>query len=556
MPPRLLDLISKEKLDGLLGVFTGVTGVAAIIAHIDGTPITQQHNFSPICSRYCRSTAEGSRKCHESDRYGGLTSTRLRKPCIYECLNAGLIDCAAPVIVEGYHLATILCGQVLERPMEAQIAVDRAKTIGITDIEGYLHELQKIPIMSRERLFTIVNLMAEITQTVSELALQKHLLQKHSRHYLSRLINSVSDCIVSMDEKNTISMINDAGAKMFGYPLENLIGQSVLTLFADGQSKKAYEKQSFSRSRDNWRMELKGGKADGSVFPVQLSLSGINDENGSLSGYVGVIRDISEEKKIERLKEDLIGMITHDLRNPILSIQKVIYLLMDGPLGPLTQGQSEVLYLIYGTTQQMYGMVSDLLDIYRNENDQFHLYRAPMDMKQAIQESVEHLDFISKDKQISVVADGIQEPLRLIGDQNRLVRTLVNLLDNALRYSPEGSTIVIHSHLVNGNGDQGLLASMLREEACRYQFGKSYILTTISDQGIGIPEQYRRVVFDKFFKIKTADPRGRKSVGLGLAFCKQVVEAHNGSIWVNSNITPDESPEPRGCRFSFLLPVN
>jgi PAS domain S-box-containing protein len=556
MPPRLTDLITREKLDGLLRVFTSVTDVAAIIAHIDGSPITQQHNFSQICSRYCRSTAEGSRRCRESDRYGGLTSARLRKPHIYDCLNAGLIDCAAPIIVEGYHLATILCGQVLEKPLESSVAIHRAKTIGINDIDGYLQELQKIPIMSRGRLVSIINLMAEITQTVSELALQKHLLQKHSQHYLSRLINSVSDCIVSMDGKNTISMINAAGAKMFGYPLENLIGQSVLALLADGHSKMAYEKQSFSRSRDNFRMDLIGGKADGSVFPVQLSMSGISDENGNLAGYVGVIRDVSEEKKINRLKEDLIGMITHDLRNPILSIQKAILLLIDGPLGPLTQGQSEVLHLVYGTTQQMYGMVSDLLDIYRNENDQFYLYRAPMDMKQAIQESVEQLDFISKDKQISVVADGIQEPLRLNGDQNRLVRTLVNLLDNALRYSSEGSTIVIHSHLVNGNGDQGLLASMPREEACRYQFGKSYILTTISDQGIGIPEQYRRFVFDKFFKIKTTDPGGRKSMGLGLAFCKQVVEAHNGSIWVNSNISSDESPESRGCRFSFLLPVN
>ena len=518
MPPRLLDLISKEKLDGLLGVFTGVTGVAAIIAHIDGTPITQQHNFSRICSRYCRSTTEGSRKCHESDRYGGLTSARLRKPHIYECLNAGLIDCAAPVIVEGFHLATILCGQVLESPLKSRVAVDRAKTIGITDIEGYLQELQKIPIMSRDRLFTIVNLMAEITQTVSELALQKHLLQKHSQHYLNRLINSVSDCIVSMDGNNTISMINDAGARMFGYPLENLIGQSILDLFADSQSKKAYEKQSFFRSRDNWRAELSAGKADGSVFPIQLSMSGINDENGNLSGYVGVIRDVSEEKKMERLKEDLMGMITHDLRNPILSIQKAIQLFIRRALGPLTRDQEEVLHLAFGTTHQMYGLASDLLDIYRNENDQFILYRAPMNMKQIIQESINQIDFIAKDKQLALVFEATQESLTLNGDQNRMVRALVNVLDNAIRYSPEGSTIRIHSCFLKGKIEPKLLASMPREESRRFRNGKPYVLTTISDQGIGIPKQYQQLVFDKFFKIKTEDTRGRKSMGLGLAF--------------------------------------
>ncbi|MBU1183578.1 MAG: PocR ligand-binding domain-containing protein [Proteobacteria bacterium] len=170
---QLLDLVNKEKLERILRVFTEVTGVASIIANVDGHPITKPHNFTPFCLNFCRSTDRGKSKCHESDRHGGLESARSRKPYIYNCLNAGLIDCAAPVIVAGYHLATILAGQVLEEPIAAEAAIERAKAIEITDIDDYLQTLEKVPLMTRERLLAVVNLMSEITQTISELALQK-----------------------------------------------------------------------------------------------------------------------------------------------------------------------------------------------------------------------------------------------------------------------------------------------------------------------------------------------------------------------------------------------
>src|SRR4030067_810257 len=194
---QLLDLVNKEKLERILRVFTEVTGVASIIANVNGHPITKPLNFTPFCLNSCRSTDRGKRKCHESDRHGGLESARSRKPYIYNCLNAGLIDCAAPVIVAGYHLAQFLGGQVLEEPIAAEAAIERAKAIGIKDREDYLQALEKVPLMTRERLLAVVNLMSEITQTISELALQKDQLHKHSQHYLSRLINSVSDCILS-----------------------------------------------------------------------------------------------------------------------------------------------------------------------------------------------------------------------------------------------------------------------------------------------------------------------------------------------------------------------
>jgi len=552
---RILDLINKEKLDGILRVFTEVTEVASIIADVEGQPITKPHNFTAFCYKYCRPSSEGRRKCHESDRYGGRESASLKGPFIYNCLNAGLIDCAVPVIVEGYHLATFFCGQVLEEPIEGKVAVQRARSIGTRDIDGYLKELEKVPLMSRERLLTIVNLMEVITQTVSELALQKYLSYKHSQRYLNRLINSVSDCIISTDADGTISMINEAATKIFGYEMEEVIGQSILMLYSDAASKKTYQKKLESGLNYNWRAELTAIKADGHIFPVQVSLSRINDENGKNIGNVGVIRDISEEKKVERMKEDMIGMVTHDMRNPVLSLQKAIQLLVDGSLGPINPNQTEVMNLALATSHQLFGMTNDLLDIYRNESGQFLLYQSSVDMHEIIQESISQLKFFAKDKQISILLESSPAPVKLRGDHNRLMRTCVNLLDNAILFSPEGGTIRIASIQVNGSNMQAVQSTIPHLGPRRIRAKQQYILTTVSDQGQGIPVKYQQLIFDKFFKIKSKDRKERKGVGLGLAFCKQVIEAHGGFIWVKSPLTREETARQQGCRFYFILPA-
>jgi PAS domain S-box-containing protein len=552
---HLLDLINKEKLDGILRVFTEVTGVASTIADVEGQPITELHNFTNFCLKYCRSANEGRRKCHESDRFGGRKAVCLKKPFIYNCLNAGLIDCAAPVIVAGHHLASMFCGQVLEKPLGAEAAAQRAYAIGTSDIEGCLKELGKIPIMSRERLLSIVNLMEVIIQTVSDLAFQKYLSHKRSKHYLNRLINSVSDCIISTDADGTISMINDAGTKIFGYEMEDVIGQSIQMFFSDAVSRKDCRRMLQSGLNQNRHAELEAVKADERIFPVQVSLSGINDENGKNVGNVGVIRDISEEKKVERMKEDLIGMVTHDMRNPVLSLQKALQLMVDGSLGSITPTQMEVMHLALATSHQLFGMTNDLLDIYRNESGQFLLYPSMVNMHEIIRESISQLNFFAKDRRVTVLYDSSPSPLELRGDQNRLMRTCLNLLDNAIRFSPEGGTIRISSNQVNGNNDQAVGSDMSYPGPHDIQ-GEQHILTEVSDRGPGIPLKYQQAIFDKFFTIKSKDRNGRKGVGLGLAFCKQAIEAHGGFIRVKSPLNGEKAGRHQGCRFYFALPTN
>jgi PAS domain S-box-containing protein len=556
---HLLDLVSRDKLERILRAFTQAAGVASIITYPDGCPITEPHHFTTFCFRYCRSTQQGRSKCFESDRYGGFESARLQAPFTYQCLNGGLTDCAAPVIIEGHHLATVLCGQVLERPpTDREQAVQRAKAIGIEDIDGYLKELANVPLMSRETLLNIVNLMSEITVTISELALQKYIAHKNSQRYLSRLINSVSDCIISANADNTVSMVNQAGAAMFGYQTKQIIGQPIHMLLADHRSRSAYLSNATSNSSGNWRADLTAIKADGSVFPVQVSFSAIHEEHESRVGLVGVIRDISEEKRLERMKEDLIGMITHDLRNPVLSLERALRIISGGTLGPVNLDQKNVMDLALVTCHQLYGMVSDILDIYRNENGKFILRCTEVVIQRVVEESLKQMELLTREKRITLKVEAPSTPLEVSVDQGRIRRTCVNLLDNAIKYSPEGGQIAVRIQR-QGNGGNRLEPPPvlpLRDFSSGDAGPQGLVLVTVEDEGAGIPEAYHQSIFDKYFTLKTSGVTSRDGVGLGLAFCKLAVEAHGGQIWVESPVIDDARGIRSGCRFHFTLPFN
>lgn len=551
---HLLDLIDNKKLDDFLEAFTKVTGVASIIADVNGQPITQPHNFSVLCKNYCRYTESGRKKCWESDSYGGRKSANSKRRFIYKCLNAGLLDSAFPIIINGYHLATALCGQVLAEPISEDVAIERAVSIGVDDTENYLYELGKIPLMSYENFENIVNLMEVVTRTISELALEKYLSSKYSQNYLDKLINSVSDGIISINNDGTISTVNNSCAKMFGCKKNEIIGQSISSLLSDAASVKAFQKQIKLSLKANTRAELSAVNGNNKTFPIQIAVSKFKADNQEKSSYVAILRDVSEEKKIEQIKEDLVGMLTHDMGNPVLSIQKAIQLMVDETLGSLSQNQMEIMDLALGTSHQLLGMVTDFLDIYRNENGKFLLRKLSMDLNQMIYEGINHFKIFALEKQISIHSQLSPGSLLVEGDRNRLLRTFINLLDNSIKFSSQGSEIKISSTTVNriGRGRTKTIVDQLY--AKRLQLDRDYVLIDVTDYGPGIPQQQQQHVFEKFFSSRSKRGEGRKGLGLGLAFCKLVVEAHEGIIWPESPLHKDDGMHS-GCRFSFMLPM-
>jgi PAS domain S-box-containing protein len=344
-------------------------------------------------------------------------------------------------------------------------------------------------------------------------------------------------------------MINKAGAAMFGYRRNQVIGQPIKMLLADEQSRSKYMESTGSGPGSNWRADLTAVKADSSTFPVQVSFSAFNDDSETRAGYVGVIRDISEEKKLERMKEDLMSMITHDLRNPVLSLEKALRIIVGGTLGPLNGDQKNVMELALLTSHQLYGMVSDILDIYRNENGRLVLRCTKKAIQPVVEESIKQMELLTKEKRLTLDVDSPGIPIEVKIDGERIRRTCVNLLDNAIKYSPEGGRITIRIQ----RGDHAAnLPFRESKEAVR----QDRVLVSVEDEGIGIPEVYHQSIFDKYFTLKTSGVTSREGVGLGLAFCRLAVEAHGGQIWVESPVNGSANETRNGCRLWFTLPVS
>jgi signal transduction histidine kinase len=211
--------------------------------------------------------------------------------------------------------------------------------------------------------------------------------------------------------------------------------------------------------------------------------------------------------------------------------------------------------LAHQTGNQLYGMVTDFLDTYRHENGQFLLRRIEFDILQMVRESIARIELFARDKTLKIQFNSSVEHFRVTADHNRLSRVCVNLLENAIKYSPENGTIKIDLSVIDAN-DAALDEKWVPEIQQKKRAPEtSYLMLCISDEGLGIAESDQRFVFDKFFTTHFKDGQGRKGFGLGLTFCKLVMEAHGGQIGVMSPLYEDKVFKRRGCRFSFTLPV-
>ncbi|MRR33453.1 PAS domain S-box protein [bacterium] len=494
---HLLDLIEKEVLEEIVRDFTRATRVASVLVDPDGQPITREHNFCGLCRDFCRSTPEGRARCYASDRFGGEEAKKGGKPFIYKCLNAGLMDSATPIIVEGYHVATLVMGQVLTKPVSLEAALASAREIGIEDIAGYLQALNEVPVMEYRRLQSVVRLMNTIAKTISSLAIQKYLSQKASQKNLHNIINSVSEAIVSTDAEGSVTLVNKAAVAMFGRDAAALVGRPIFDMFAKPDAVKKHMMGRRVRQPLEVPLVFDALRADEQHFPVQASFQKKFRSRGEPSGYVAVLRDVAEEKRIEKMKEDLIGMLTHDMGNPILSIQRVLELLLDGHLGGLNEKGGDLVSLALNSTHKLSGMVGNFLDIFLDECAALTLNPITGDMDSVLAESIRQVGFSADDKKLTIHFLPGDAGIRMPADWTRIQRTCVNLLENAIRFSPVGGEISVKARERIG-GESG-----------------RHVLVSIDDQGAGIDKEKQPLIFEKFYTSGTRSGMERRGWAWG-----------------------------------------
>lgn len=390
---------------------------------------------------------------------------------------------------------------------------------GNLDISVRTNYPDEIGILAQE-----FNKMAETLKAYKQVDLDKLLKEKRRTE---AIIRSVGDCLIVIDKNYRIITINPTAEKVFyllpgisqGKDLCEMIKSEELyniikELVESGQDPS--EMKSLPTFKWDYDRETKYFQVK--VFPV-------GKEEEALIGYVILLEDITKLKEVDQLKSDFISIASHELRTPLTSIVMGLGMLLDGTTGELniTQDQKELLDAANEDSIRMKDLISALLDISRLESGRMEMDFSEIDPVWLVRGVASSFHIQAESKKILMDVH-IQDDIKPIyADYNRMVQVFNNLLGNALRYTPEGGKISL--------------------TAFNHE---NFVKFTVKDTGRGISKENQQKIFQKFVQVENDPNPG--AAGLGLAVSSEIVKAHGGKMWV-------ESEPGQGAVFNFLVPV-
>jgi two-component system phosphate regulon sensor histidine kinase PhoR len=339
---------------------------------------------------------------------------------------------------------------------------------------------------------------------------QSYQNSERERTKLGTILDSIHNGVILLDKENRILLINPAAQSAFGLGFSELLGVPVLDAIQHHDFAGLLESIS-----DNPLKFYEIGFEDGRVFSAQYTPI-------ETIGAVITMEDITHLKMLDRLKNDFIHTISHDLRSPLTSIMGYVELLER--VGPLNDQQKDFIRHVQGSIQNITALVNDLLDLGRIEAG-FDNRKDEVNLETVLRFTLDNLSRQIQDKEQDLQLNITENLPALRGNPIRLRQMTDNLLVNAIKYTPERGTLIVNLRLDNGQ-----------------------IIFEVADTGVGIPAPDQVHIFEKFYRAGNA-PKGTPGTGLGLAIVKSIVDNHEGRIWV-------ESVVGKGTKFTVVLPTS
>lgn len=336
------------------------------------------------------------------------------------------------------------------------------------------------------------------------------------------LADLLPQIVFGLDGNGYITFVNSQAYELTGYTSDDVAsGLSVIQMVApEDRDRLKANMEAIFRGNKPSKNEYRIMRKDGSTFPAMAYYTPVTS-GGEVIGLEGLVIDITEQKRLDQLKDDFIGMVSHELRTPLTTIMGSVNMVLRGGKRLSQRESRKLLKDAAMSSEDLSNILANLLELSREKAGRLVMHMELVDVRKAVRNALKELKVRAKAHKFVVNISG-RTPV-VSADPLRLERILHNLLKNAVKYSPDGGEIRISVH---------------KEQA--------ELVISVSDQGIGISQDDQVRIFAAFERMEEVKTVG---LGLGLLVCRRLVEAHHGRIWV-------ESAKGHGSTFSFTLPLH
>lgn len=371
---------------------------------------------------------------------------------------------------------------------------------------------------------TLLNAMEAMLQSINET--EQRLRDSEIR--VRAVLDTVAEGIITIDPYGTIESFNPAAERIFGYSSAEVIGANVRMLMPepyhgehDGYLER-YRRTGVAHIIGIGK-EVTGLRKDGATFPMELAVTEMNLDGQQ--SFVGMVRDITERKKVDRMKNEFISTVSHELRTPLTSIRGSLGLIIGGAVGEVPAKVNDLLNIACNNSQRLVRLINDILDIEKIESGKIEFDIKIQELmplvKHAIESNYSYGQQFGVHYELRAELDGAYAAL----DRDRITQVVDNFLSNAAKFSPRDGVVEV---ALERRGDN--------------------IRVAVTDHGNGIPDEFRSRIFQKFAQADASDTRQKSGTGLGLSICKAIVETHGGEIGFDSEAG-------NGTTFYFELPA-
>jgi len=426
--------------------------------------------------------------------------------------------------------------EVLNRIREINPEIIVIVITGYATVESAVEAMKEGAYDFISKPFTPDQLRSVVKRALEKIALEeeaKRLRRERERNLqdianeksrIKTIIHCMADGVIVTDRENKIVLINPAATRIFSIDDADLNGKILSSCVKDEKLNQLIEGFFIGEcSYSAISQEIMVGR-DKKIF-LRAHAAPVKSEEGEILGSVIVFEDITYLKELDRMKSDFVSMVSHELRTPLTAVDQQLSVILEGITGEISEKQKEILCRAKARNKELMNMIKNLLDLSQIESGKIIQYKEPIDLNGLLSKIVSLMRSQALERGIILEFEPY-DPLPLIdADVNNMEGVFTNLVNNAIRYTLQGGRVTIKS------GVKG-----------------EYVKVEVIDTGIGIAQEDLPKIFDKFYRVKTAQTRNIMGSGLGLSIVKGIIEAHLGLIEVESELG-------KGTTFTVFLPI-